>query len=88
MEHYDGKQFVNIGTAEEVTIRELAILVGEVTNYTGEIHFDKSKPDGTPRKLMSSEKLHEMVWRHKHSLAEGLEKAYQFFLEESSKVAA
>jgi len=83
MQHYNEKLFVNIGTGEEVSIKQLAMLVQEVTGFNGDIHFDTSKPDGTPRKLMDSSRLHDMGWKHSTSLKEGLAKAYQFFLAES-----
>lgn len=86
MKHYNDKLFVNIGTGEEVSIRELAQLVKEVTGFTGEIVFDPSKPDGTPRKLMDSSRLHEMGWKHKTSLREGLAKAYEYFKEGAGRL--
>ncbi|MFC0772926.1 GDP-L-fucose synthase [Terrimonas alba] len=83
MEKYDGKLFINAGTGEEVSIKELASIVKEVTGYEGEIKFDTSKPDGTPRKLMDNTRLHAMGWSHKVSLKDGLAKAYQHFLKEN-----
>ena len=83
MENYDDKLFMNIGTGEEITIKDLALLVKDVVGFEGEIRFDASKPDGTPRKLMDSTKLHSLGWKHSVSLKEGLAKAYQFFLKES-----
>lgn len=82
MDNYDDKLFINIGTGEEVSIRELALAIKEVTGYQGEIKFDTSKPDGTPRKLMDSSRLHSLGWKHKTSLHEGLKKAYAHFVEE------
>ena len=84
MQKYEGKLFINAGTGEEVTIKELASIVKEVTGYEGEIRFDTSKPDGTPRKLMDNTRLHAMGWSHKVSLKDGLAKAYQFFLKENT----
>lgn len=81
MNNYDGRLFVNIGTGEEVSIGALAGLVKEVTGFNGDIVFNTSKPDGTPRKLMDSSRLRGMGWRHKTSLKEGLEKAYEYFKE-------
>lgn len=83
IENYDDREFLNVGTGEEVTIRELAQTVAEVTGFTGRIVFNAEKPDGTPRKLMDSTKLHQLGWKHKISLREGLRKAYQHFLQES-----
>lgn len=82
MKNYDGKLFINVGTGEEVTIKELAMLIKEVVGFKGEIKFDTSKPDGTPRKLMDCTRLHSLGWRHIISLKEGLAKAYQFFQQE------
>lgn len=82
MEKYDDKLFVNAGTGVEVTIRDLASVVKEVTAFEGEIRFDSSKPDGTPRKLMDSSLIHAMGWKHKTSLKDGLKLAYQHFLTE------
>jgi GDP-L-fucose synthase len=83
MENYNEKQFVNVGTGEEVTIRELAETVADVVGFNGQIVFNAEKPDGTPRKLMDSTKLHQQGWKHKTSLKEGLRKAYEHFLHES-----
>ncbi|MET0394279.1 MAG: GDP-L-fucose synthase [Chitinophagaceae bacterium] len=85
MQEYNDKLFVNIGTGEEVSIKDLAILVKEVTGFEGEIQFDSSKPDGTPRKLMDSSRLQAQGWRHKVPLKEGLSNAYQFFQEEKKQ---
>lgn len=85
MQEYNEKLFVNIGTGDEVTIRELAELVKEVTEYPGEIQFDSTKPDGTPRKLMDSTLLHSLGWKHSFILKEGLKKAYGFFLKEQEE---
>ncbi|MEP7375335.1 MAG: GDP-L-fucose synthase [Chitinophagaceae bacterium] len=82
MMHYDEKLFINVGTGQEVSISELASIVKVVTGFKGEIKFDTSKPDGTPRKLMDSSRLHAMGWNHKTSLTEGLKTAYKHFLEE------
>ena len=85
MEQYNDKLFVNMGTGDEVTIKELAFVVKEVTGFDGEIRFDTSKPDGTPRKLMDSTRIHAMGWKHKISLKDGLKMAYQHFQEEIKK---
>jgi len=82
MNNYDEKEFVNVGTGEEVTIKELAETVAKVTGYKGAIVFNTEKPDGTPRKLMDSSKLHALGWKHQVSLEEGLKKAYGHYLKE------
>lgn len=81
MENYDGEQHVNIGTGEEVSIRELAETVKEVVGFEGELVFNTDMPDGTPRKLTTVDKLHGLGWKHKTSLNEGIKLAYEWFLE-------
>jgi GDP-L-fucose synthase len=76
---YDGP-LVNIGTGEDVTIRELAQTVMDVVGFTGRIVFDASKPDGTPRKLLDVSRLHDLGWRHRIGLRQGIALAYQDFL--------
>ncbi|MBT1700543.1 GDP-L-fucose synthase [Fulvivirgaceae bacterium PWU4] len=80
MERYENPELINVGTGEEVSILELARLVAEVVGYQGKITFDASKPDGTPRKLMDSSKLHALGFKHKTGLREGLVKTYEDFL--------
>lgn len=80
MKNYNGEQFVNIGTGEDITIRELAEQVKETVGYEGELRWNTDKPDGTPRKLMDVSRLHTMGWRHSIELKEGLEMTYQDFL--------
>ena len=81
MENYDGEQHVNIGTGVEVSIRELAETIKEVVGFNGELKFNTDMPDGTPRKLTTVEKLNNLGWRHKIELREGIELAYNWFLE-------
>jgi GDP-L-fucose synthase len=81
MQNYDEPGLVNIGTGEDLSIKELATLVKEIVGYAGEINFDTSKPDGTPRKLMDVSKLHSKGWKHTIELPEGIELAYRDFLE-------
>ncbi len=86
MNEYNDRSFINVGTGAEVTIKELAYLVRDAVGFTGNIQFDTTKPDGTPRKLMDSGRIHGLGWKHKTSLEEGLAKAYGFFLEEIAAV--
>lgn len=81
MENYDGEKHVNIGTGEEVSIRELAETIKEVVGFEGELVFNTDMPDGTPRKLTTVDKLHGLGWKHKVSLNEGIKLAYNWFLE-------
>ncbi|MEQ9362914.1 MAG: GDP-L-fucose synthase [Leptospirales bacterium] len=80
--NYSGNEIVNIGSGIEVTIEELARTIAEVVGYEGQIQFDSTKPDGTPRKLMDSGKLHAMGWSHKVKLRDGLRMAYEAFQKE------
>lgn len=80
MENYDKKETVNIGTGEDLSIRQLATLIGEIVGYTGQIGFDTSKPDGTPRKVMDISRLQSMGWRHSVELSDGLRLTYEDFL--------
>jgi GDP-L-fucose synthase len=72
MLHYDGREPVNVGTGEDLTIRELATLLSELTGFRGEVVFDSSKPDGTMRKLLDVSRLRGLGWQHQISLREGL----------------
>jgi GDP-L-fucose synthase len=80
MQHYNEKQFVNIGVGHDISIKDLAYLVKEVIGYQGELVFNTSKPDGTPRKLMDVSLLHSLGWKHQVELKEGIAMAYQDFL--------
>lgn len=86
MNTYSGNETVNLGTGKEVTIRELADLVKRVIGYSGEIVFDSTKPDGTPRKLLDVSKLTHRGWKYKTELEEGIRYAYQDFLKNTSYV--
>ena len=72
---------INIGTGEEVSIRELALLIREVVGFAGELVFDTSRPDGTPRKLSDVTRLHGLGWRHRIGLEEGLKETYRWYVE-------
>jgi len=85
MEHYSGNETVNIGTGVDQSIGELAQLVKETVGYNGELLFDTSKPDGTPRKLLDVSKLAGLGWLYQTDLREGLAKTYQDFLQNPSR---
>lgn len=76
MKNWNSDGFVNIGTGAEISIGELAKLIARITGFNGEIRFDTSKPDGTPRKLTDVSKLHSLGWKHKINLAEGIQMVY------------
>ena len=80
MQNYNESGLVNIGTGEDLSIKELAELVKQTVGFEGDINFDTSKPDGTPRKLMDVSKLHSQGWKHTIELPEGIGMAYQDFL--------
>jgi GDP-L-fucose synthase len=71
----------NVGTGEDLTIRQLAETIQKITRHQGEIIWDAEKPDGTPRKLMDVSKMHKLGWKHKIQLEEGIQKTYDWFLE-------
>lgn len=71
----------NVGTGEDLTIKDLAETIQKAVGHTGEIIWDSTKPDGTPRKLMDVSKMHELGWKHKVDLEEGIKKTYEWFLE-------
>ena len=79
---YDGAEPVNVGTGVDITIRELAELIAVVTGFTGEIVFDASKPDGTPRKLLDVTRLAALGWRAPTELREGIERTYKWYLSQ------
>jgi GDP-L-fucose synthase len=85
MQNYDEEGLVNVGTGKDISIRNLAFLVTKIIGYQGDIVFDGSKPDGTPRKLMDVSKLHSKGWKHKVELEEGVELAYNDFLNHYSR---
>lgn len=80
LENYDQPGFLNAGSGEEISIRDLAALIARVTGFHGTITFDTSKPDGTPRKIMDSSKIHALGWKARIPLEEGLRQAYADFL--------
>ena len=80
MQNYNESGLVNIGTGEDISIRDLAHSIREAVGYTGQIQFDHTKPDGTPRKFMDITKLHGEGWRHTIDLKQGLGFAYKDFL--------
>lgn len=77
MQHYDEKGFVNIGTGKEISIKDLAFLVKEIIGFEGEVEFDTTKPDGTPRKLMDVSKLNSLGWNYSIELKEGIKAVYK-----------
>lgn len=79
MQNYNDEKFVNIGTGVDISIKDLALLIKKVAGYEGELVFDTSKPDGTPRKLMDVSYLHSLGWKHKIELEDGIKLVYEEF---------
>ena len=86
MENYNASdigEFVNIGLGEDVTIKELAELIGEIVGYNGEIVYDIKKPDGTPQKLLDISRLHGLGWEARISLGDGIKQAYEWYISKN-----
>jgi GDP-L-fucose synthase len=81
MENYESSEIVNVGTGTDVAIGELAELIAEIVEYPGEIVFDSTKPDGTPRKLLDVSRLSDLGWRAQIPLREGVERTYEWYVE-------
>lgn len=82
MQKYDGREFLNIGTGSDVSVKELADLVSKVVGYKGNIVWDMSKPDGTPKKLLDVTRINKLGWKYKISIELGIRKTYKHFLSE------
>jgi GDP-L-fucose synthase len=80
--HYSGERHVNIGTGQDVTIRELAETIAGVVGYRGEFRYDATKPDGTPRKLLDVSRLRELGWTATTTLRDGLAKTYDWYVSQ------
>jgi GDP-L-fucose synthase len=80
MNHYEGPQHINVGTGEDLSIRELAEMIRGVVHPSSNIVFDSTKPDGTPRKLLDVGRLHDLGWRHRIDLVDGISSTYDWFL--------
>jgi len=87
MEHYDQPEILNVGVGEDVTIDALAQLVARCIGYEGQVVFDTSKPDGTPRKLLDVTRLHQLGWRHSISLEQGIHSTYRWFVDHVNSAA-
>ena len=77
MENYNEAGQINVGMGEDISIKDLALLIKKIVGYEGELKFDAAKPDGTPRKLMDVSKIHSLGWKHKIGLEEGIRKVYE-----------
>jgi GDP-L-fucose synthase len=81
LEKYDSPEIINIGCGEDISIRELAELICDVVGFKGDLAWDATKPDGTPRKLLDVSKIHALGWRHRIGLRNGIARTYEWFLE-------
>lgn len=81
LEKYDSPEIINVGCGEDISIRELAELICDVVGFKGELAWDTTKPDGTPRKLLDVSKVHALGWRQRIPLREGITRTYEWFLE-------
>ncbi|MFZ1687598.1 MAG: GDP-L-fucose synthase [Flavobacteriales bacterium] len=81
LQNYNDEMFVNIGTGEDLTIKALAEMIKDIVGYTGELKWNTEKPDGTPRKLMDVSRLHNMGWKHRIGLREGITSVYTDFVK-------
>jgi GDP-L-fucose synthase len=87
MRNYDGEQIINVGTGVDLTIADLAQIVQRVSGYQGEVVFDRSKPDGTPRKLLDVSRLHALGWRHKIELQHGIADTYAWYQTHAAELS-
>ncbi|EPR13815.1 GDP-L-fucose synthase family protein [Ruminiclostridium papyrosolvens] len=81
MQNYDSNEFINIGSGQEISIRDLAETVKHVTGYDGKLVFDTTKPDGTPRRVLDNTKIHKTGWRPQVDMEEGLRREYEYYLK-------
>jgi GDP-L-fucose synthase len=81
LEQQVGGELINVGTGEDLTIANFAAIMANIVGFSGQINFDSSKPDGTPRKLLDVSKIHSYGWRHQIELENGLSKTYEWFVE-------
>jgi GDP-L-fucose synthase len=88
MRHYDAEAIINVGSGQEISIRDLAALVSRIVEYRGRIEWDASKPDGTPRKLLDSSRLFALGWRPQIGLEEGIRRTYEEFKSRQQACAA
>ena len=86
MQNYEDDEIINVGVGQDVTIAQLADIIKNTTGFEGEIVYDASKPDGTPRKLLDVSKINNLGWKAKITLEDGVEQTYKWYLSESASV--
>ncbi len=82
IDNYDDKQFLNIGTGSDISIMELATLIKDIVGYSGDLHFDATKPDGVPMRLLDVSRINELGWKHSINLIDGLKRTYAWYLNQ------
>lgn len=87
MEKYEGSEIFNIGIGEDISIKDLAICIKEIIGYKGDIRYDSTKPDGTPRKLLDVSKLTSLGWTAKTNIREGIVRTYEWYLQEINRIS-
>ena len=87
MNNYSSEGHINVGSGFEISIKDLTLMIQDIVEYDGKIVFDKSKPDGTPRKLMDSSRLRELGWKPTITLREGINRTYSWYLQNEDKIA-
>ena len=85
MKNYNDHEHINIGSGNETSIINLAKIISQIVGYQGKFKFDKSKPDGTPRKFLSSKKINSLGWKSNTKLKEGIKITYKWFLSNQTK---
>jgi GDP-L-fucose synthase len=85
LDRYSQAGHINVGSGEELTIRELAGLVAQAVGFTGRLEFDPAMPDGTPRKLMDVSRIRALGWKHRISMADGIRDAYAWYLANAAE---
>lgn len=88
MQNYSDTGLVNVGTGEDISIKDLALLIKDIVGFEGELVLDSTKPDGTPRKLTDCSKIHAMGWRHQIGLRDGITSVYEQFQKDYDRIAA
>lgn len=88
LEHYDSPEPINVGTGQDIRIKELATMVAEVVGYEGELRWDASKPDGSPRKLLDVTRIRELGWEPQIGLREGIASTYAWYVDNAAEVVA
>jgi GDP-L-fucose synthase len=86
MNNYDEEEHINVGTGEDVSINELVSIISSVVGFNGGFDWDETKPNGTPRKVMDVSKIKSLGWKPTIGLREGIEKTYDWYLENESRI--